>query len=185
MNDLLAPIRAYLDGRSLRERWLLVLGGCVAALIVVNLLAIGPLEGRATSAETDAALLERQLTRALQIASQVRSVQGELVAVERNIRPGAKVNLLSLLEKLASEATISKEQLESIKPKRPSGNPRYPETRVEVSLKGTTLGQTVDFLYRIESNPMLLIVRSLRIRNRGGPSGQVDATFTVSTFERA
>jgi hypothetical protein len=185
VKELLERIRSYLEDRSPRERWLLVLAVCVLALIAVNLVAIGPLATRAERAEAEASRLEAELTRALRIASEVRTVQGELIAVESSIRPGEKVNLLSLLEQLASQATINKNQLESIKPKRPSGNPRYPETRVEVSLKGTTLKQTVDFLYRIETAPMLLIVRALRIKSRGGPANEVDAIFTVSTFERA
>ncbi len=185
MNEILARLRAYLEGRSPRERWLLVLSACVLSLILVRTLAVGPLDARAALAETEAARLETERTRALRIASDVRPIQGELIAVEKSIRPGAKVNLLSLMERLASDATISKTQLQSIKPKRPSGNPRYPETRVEVSLKGTTLKQTVDFLYLIENAPMLLIVRSLRIKIRGGAGDEIDATFTVSTFERA
>ena len=43
----------------------------------------------------------------------------------------------------------------------------------------------VDYLYLIENAPMLLIVRSLRIRSKSGERDEVDATFTVSTFERA
>jgi hypothetical protein len=52
-------------------------------------------------------------------------------------------------------------------------------------MRGATLAQLTDYLYRIEHAPMLLIVRSLRIRARGGEESLVDAVFSVSTFERA
>ncbi len=185
MNELLEQARAFLQSRSPRERWLLVLSSCVLALIAVNALAVSPLDSRADRAAATATRLEAERTRALRIASDVRRIQGELVSVEKSIRPGEKVNLLSLLEQLASQAAIDKTQLESIKPKRPSDNEHYPETRVEVSLKGTTLKQMVDYLFLIENAPMLIIVRSLRIRSKSGDRDEVDAIFTVSTFERA
>jgi type II secretory pathway component PulM len=33
MNELLAPLRSYLKSRSPRERWILVAGACVLALV--------------------------------------------------------------------------------------------------------------------------------------------------------
>ena len=84
----------------------------------------------------------------------------------------------------AGDAGIQ-DQLESIKPKQPSGNARYPETRVEVSLKGATLKQMVQYLYAIESAPVLLIIRSLRVKAREDDSGLIDVSFSVSSFERA
>jgi hypothetical protein len=79
-----------------------------------------------------------------------------------------------------------KDQLDSIKPKQPSGNPAFPETRVEVSLSGATLEQLIQLLYRIETAPLHLIVRSLRIKAQGGKdSTLLDVRFAVSSFERA
>jgi hypothetical protein len=133
------------------------------------------------------AQLEGERTRALRIAAEMRSIQGELAGVEAAIQPGAQTNLIALLSTLAGEARISQEQLESIEPKQPSENAKYPETRAEVRLKGTTLEQLVAFLHRIETSSSHLIVRSLKIRTRGeGDSGPVlDVSFSVSSFERA
>jgi type II secretory pathway component PulM len=170
--------------RKPRERWLIVLVGLVLSAIVIDLAVIDPLSERADLAEAKAAQLERDVARALRIASEVRMLQGELASVEPRIRSGERTNLLSELEKMAAAAAISESQLESIKERRASANPRYPETRVEVSLRGATLQQAVDYLYRIETAPILLIVRSLRLRARGGPEELVDVQFAVSTFER-
>ena len=52
------------------------------------------------------------------------------------------------------------------------------------SLKGTSLGQTVDFLYLIENASAHLIIRSIRIRARGEEK-LLDVSFSVSSFERA
>ena len=117
----------------------------------------------------------------------MRGLQGELASVEARIQPGSDTNLIALLSTLAADAKISQEQLESIEPKQPSTNAKYPETRAEVRLKGTSLEQMVEFLHKIETSSAHLIVRSLKIRSRGdGPTGPVlDVSFSVSSFERA
>ena len=184
MSSLLATLRAYLAERKPRERWLLVLAVLVLSAIILDLVLINPLSERADRAQARATQLERDVARALRIASEVRMLQGELASVEPRIRSGERTNLLSELEKLAAAAAIGESQLESIRERRVSANPRYPETRVEVSLRGATLQQAVDYLYRIETAPILLIVRSLRMRARGGPEELIDVQFAVSTFER-
>ena len=187
MNDWLAPLRSYLSSRSPRERWLLVAGACALALILVYSIFIVPLGETARAADARVAQLEVELIRAQGIAREMRALQGELASVEARIQPGANTNLIALLSTLAADAKISQEQLESIEPKQPSANARYPETRAEVRLKGASLDQMVEFLHKIETSRSHLIVRSLKIRSRGdGPNGPVlDVSFSVSSFERA
>jgi hypothetical protein len=187
VNELLVPLRRYLAERSTRERWLLIAAGCVTALMLVYGVVISPLEQRARASESQTDDLQGQVIRALSIASEMRGLQGELADVEGRIQPGAKTNLIALLSTLAADAMISQEQLESIEPKQPSENKQYPETRAEVRLKGTSLAQAVDFLYRIETSKSHLIVRSLKMRTRGdgGEGAVLDVSFSVSSFERA
>ncbi len=187
MNDLLAPIRSYLAARSPRERWLLVAAACVLALIVVYGVVVAPLGDSARAANVRAEQLDLEVITALGVATEMRGLQGELASVEARIQPGSNTNLIALLSTLAADARISQEQLESIEPKQPSANAKYPETRAEVRLKGTSLDQMVEFLQKIETSTSHLIVRSLKIRARGdGPNGPVlDVSFSVSSFERA
>jgi general secretion pathway protein M len=187
MNELLAPLRSYLQSRSPRERWLIVAAACVLALILVYSVIVAPLGDRARSADLRVAQLELDVIRALGIAKEMRTLQGELASVEARIQPGSNTNLIALLSTLAADARISQEQLESIEPRQPSTNARYPETRAEVRLKGASLEQMVEFLHKIETSSAHLIVRSLKIRSRGeGPTGPVlDVSFSVSSFERA
>jgi len=187
MNELLAPLRAYLAARSPRERWLLVAGICALMLVVVYSSIVAPLHESARAADARVAQLELDLIKALGVATEMRGLQGELASVEARIQPGSNTNLIALLSTLAADAKISQEQLESIEPKQPSANAKYPETRAEVRLKGTSLEQMVEFLHKIETSGSHLIVRSLKIRSRGdGLDGPVlDVSFYVSSFERA
>ncbi len=183
MNELWERALAHLRSRSARERWLL--GGAAALLfaLLLHRSLIQPLQADVAAAAARIEALEGQLARATRIAADVRRLQGELSAVEARIEPGVSANLLSLLESLAGEAQI-KDRLESIKPKQGSANPRYPETRVEVSLKGATLAQTVQFLHKIETASMHLIVHSIRIKARPGGDRLLDVSFSVSSFEK-
>jgi type II secretory pathway component PulM len=184
VNRLWAPIAAYLRSRSPREIALLAAAAGVVTAVLVQVAIVSPLRARIVRANSRVERLETELLRATGMAGDVRRLQGELGAAEARIEPGQKTNLLTLLESLAEEAG-AKGQLESIKPRPASDNPAYPETRVEVSLKGATLEQAVRFLYRIETAPMHLIVRSIRIKSRADDSGLLDVSFSVSSFVRA
>ena len=185
MNALLQQLKALLAERSPRERWILVIASCVFALWAVDGLIVTPLEERIERSTLDFANAEADTLRAGRLAQRIFVLRGELETVQRRIQPGAETNLLALIESLAHKAGM-KDQLEAIKPRLASGNALYPETRVEVSLKGATLQQTVELLYAIEHAPLHLLVRSLRIRSRKDWVTQVlDVSFFVSSFERA
>ena len=184
MNALLDRLRALLESRAPRERWLIALGGCLILALAVQTFVAGPLRAREATSAAAILGLETDLQLAARLSREIRLLRGDLVRVEERIQPGESTNLFTLLESLAAEAQIV-DQLESIKPKQPSGNERYPETRVEVSLKGATLRQTVQFLHQIEQAPVLLIIRSLRIKAREDGSQLLDVNFSVSSFKRA
>jgi type II secretory pathway component PulM len=183
VNELWDRASAWLRSRSPREQWLIGGGIVLAFLVVVHVAIAQPLQADVRAADARIATLETQLARAIRLAADVRRLRAALATVESRIEPGASANLLSLLESLAAQAQI-KDRLESIKPKQGTANPRYPETRVEVSLKGATLAQTVQFLHQIENAPMHLIVHSIRIKARGGADKLLDVNFAVSSFEK-
>jgi len=184
VSDLWARIRGYIQQRSPRERWLIAGVLMVAGTLLLQAAVISPLRDGLTNAERDSTELATDLLRAQRMARDIVLLRADLERVEARIKPGESTNLFTLLEALAGEAQMG-ERLESIKPKQPSNHPTYRETRVEVSLKGTTLEQTVQFLYKIESAPVLLIIRSLRMKSRRDDATLLDVSFSVSSFERA
>jgi Tfp pilus assembly protein PilO len=185
VRDLLDRIRAFISQRTLRERWLVILVVCVFGFLIVHGLWVRPLQKQAAELDQEIESLEEQIGFSSRLVRNVRQLQAELAQVERLITSAEKSDLLSLLESLATQAGLTQEQIDSVTPKPASPNPRYPEVRVEVRLKGATLGQTVDFLYRIQTASQHLIVRSLRITTRGKEQQVLDVSFSVSSFERA
>lgn len=184
MSGLLEQIRRFLRSRSERERWILGAGAALALVTLVYLFGARALQQRVRAEQAEVAGLRMDVEKVVRLARSVTPLREPLRRTEARITPGEKTNLFTLLETLAEQAQV-KDQLNSIKPKQPSGNERYPETRVEVSLKGATLGQIVDLLYRIETTNAHLIVRSVRIKSRSDDSGLLDVSLSVSSFERA
>jgi len=177
-------IRAKLAERSDRERWIMVGVAALLATLFVRSTLVRPLELAALEAQENAERLEGELQRAARLAPQLQRLEGEIQSVEQRIQTGQETNLLGLLQQLAAQAQMS-DRLERIDPKTPSRNERYPESRVEVQLRSVTLDQTVQFLYSIESAPLYLIVRSVRIRARADNPALLDVNFSVSSFQRA
>jgi hypothetical protein len=184
MNALLEQLRAFLRSRTPNERWMIGFAVWAVLILFFYVSAARPLQARLAIREAELTKLEAGVTRSIQLARGVQQLQVSVGEVEERIAPGQKTNLFTLLETIATEAQV-KDALDSIKPKQPSGNERYPETRVEVMLKGATLEQTVQLLYRIETAPVHLIMRSLRIKTRPDGSGRLDVNLSVSSFERA
>jgi hypothetical protein len=171
--------------RSSRERGLVALGAIVAFVLVVQVGIVQPLREQLRVESERASRLEFEVRKAERLAAEALQLRGDLSRVEAEVARADKTNLFTLLESLAASAGV-KDQLESIKPKQPSGNPAYPETRVEVSLRGATLQQVIQLLHQIERAPTHLIVRSLRLKAQGGKESRLlDARFSVSSFERA
>ena len=183
MNAWIDRTYAWLRSRTPREQWLLIGASVTVVLAIAQPVLIQPLRADIGRADQRVERLEIELLQATRMAADMQRLQAELSLVEERIEPGARTNLFTLLEALAAQAAVG-DRLESIKPKQASGNERYPETRVEVTLKGTSLGQTVNFLYLIENAPSHLIIRSIRIRTRGSEK-LLDVSFSVSSFERA
>jgi len=185
MSEWIERLRVLIRQRSARERWLIALALCVVGWLVVRGSWVLPLQTRSRQLTLEIETRQTQMMTAARLANDVRRLQAELARVEPLITQGAQTDLLTLLESLAGEAGLSGDQVDSVTPKPPSSNDRYPETRVEVRLKGATLKQLVQLLHRIETARLYLIVRSLRITTRGKDKQVLDVSFSVSSFERA
>ena len=185
MKEWLERLRSLIQQRTARERWMVMLALGIVAFLAVNSLWVQPLQARSDQVAQEIEMRGTQILTATRLVGNVRRLQGELARVEPLITPGETTDLLTLLESLAAEAGLGPEQIDSVTPKPPSSNDRYPETRVEVRLKGTTLRQLVQLLHKIETGRLYLIVRSLRIMTRGQEQQVLDVSFSVSSYERA
>jgi type II secretory pathway component PulM len=178
----LARLRTAYEGLSPRER-LLVLGvGATLALTLVVFGVVGPVLGAASSATARVASAEQELLAVQRLRREYDEVHGRLASVEERIRNGPRGEIFTTLEKLASEATV---KIDAMEPRTSPASDAYKETKVQVTLKGVTLAQLVNYLHRIDASAQVLSIKSLRIRTRKDKPELLDATFTVSSFEPA
>ena len=180
MNKLWTRAWTAFQNLSMRERLLV---GSAGGVLLLGLLCFGVVlpvlsASNRVAARADAA--EQQLSALVRLRREYDDVARRLVGVEQRIRSEAKGNLRTTLEALASKATV---KVESMEPQASPASTSYRETKVEVALGGVTLPQTVNYLHQIETAPLVLSVKSLRIRTRADKPDLLDVTFTVSSFE--
>jgi general secretion pathway protein M len=178
----LARLRAAYEGLSSRERLLVLAVGALFGLAVVLFGVVGPLLGAASSASTRVSNAEQELELVRRLRREYDEVHGRLASVEERIRSGPRGEIFTTLEKLAAESTV---KIDSMEPRTSPASDAYKETKVQVTLKGVTLAQLVNYLHRIDASPQVLSIKSLRIRTRKDKPDLLDATFSVSSFEPA
>lgn len=187
MNELLARARAAWDNLSARERWLVIAVAASLGTTLLWLAVINPIAGAARDARQRTDDLEQQLEVMTRLRREYDQVAGRLAAVERRIAASRETTGLRTL--LSNLATVSAVKIDSMEERQSPSSDRYRETKLEVTLKNVSLGQTINYLHNIESEARLLSVKSLRIkhakRRAAAEDGEdlLDVTFTVSSFE--
>lgn len=180
MSELLARLRAVVQGLSPSERRLLSIAGAILAGVVLYAGVLLPLQNAHARAAARVETAERELVVMTRLLEQHAEVQARLARVEQRIQAGPRGNIFTLLESLAQRSSV---KVDSMEPQTSLASDRYKETKVEVVLKKVTLGQAVKYLHEIESAEQVLSVKSLRMRVRRDEPQLMDVTFTVSTFE--
>ena len=189
MSELLGRVQVLWNGLEPRERMLVGLAGGAAAIMIFIFAVILPVRSATENAALTADNARQQLAMMHRMRRDWDGLHHRLSTVETRIESNRSgQNLLTLLESLARRAGVKPTSME----KRQSGeSERYAETKVEVSLKGISLQQAVQYLDSIESEAQPLSVKSLRLKRRPGratgtdkkPSDLIDVTFSVSAFK--
>jgi len=181
VKDLWNRLLTAFGNFSTRERLLVGSAGALSLLAIFYFAVVVPVlaVGSRASARLDTA--ETQYEVILRLRDDYEDVQSRLRGVEERIPRGARSSLRTTLEALAKKCQVT---VESMEPQTAPSNARYRETKMEVSLKGASLPQTVGYLHEIEGSSDLLTVKSLRIRTRADKPELLDVVFTVSSFER-
>lgn len=183
MRQWLDQARAAFERLSGREQVLVSAMAGVFLLLVVLFGVIQPIASAVDRSARRAENAERNLQLAQQWRARLDQVNARLAAVERRIASGPERNLRSTLDRLRSQAGISKFDSIDERPGRTSQG--YQETQLEVVLRGVTLAQVVKYLHAVDSAPEVLSVKRLRIATRPEDDELLDVRFTVSSFEPA
>jgi type II secretory pathway component PulM len=178
----IARLRAWLDGLAPRERALVAGAAAALGLFLAFVGVVNPVLGAAAAAEERARNAEGELELVRRLRREYDEVHGRLAAVEQRIATGPRGEIFTTLEKLGRDSAV---KVDSMEPRTSPASAAYRETKVQVTLKGVTLAQLVNYLHRIDSAEQVLSIKSLRIRTRKDRPELLDVTFTVSSFEPA
>jgi len=189
MSELLGRVQVLWDGLAPRERVLVGIAGGALAILLLLFGVVMPVMAATENAASNAETAERQLAMMQRMRRDWDGLHLRLDAVEAKIQGSHdEQNLLTLLASLAARAGVKPTSME----KRQSGeSEQYEENKVEVSLKGVSLEQAVNYLASIESAEQPLSVKSLRIKRRPARTRKpdekvadlIDVTFSVSAFK--
>ncbi len=181
MKQLWARLRDSVQSLNRRERLLVFGAGAVLGAFLLVVLVVNPLVESARRAEARAETAAAQHEGIQRLRRQYDQLQGRLALVEARIAQGGQGELFTTLERLARQSSVT---VDSMEPRTSSPNEDFRETKVQVGVKKVTLGQLVNYLHRIEAEPQLLSIKSLRIRVRSDTPEFLEANFTVSSFEK-
>jgi len=181
VKDLWNRLLTAFGNFSTRERLLVGSAGGLGLLAIVYFAVVVPILAVGARAADRLETAETQYQVVLKLREEYEAVNQLLSGVEEKIPQRARSSLRTTLESLAQKSDVA---VESMEPQTAPSNSRYRETKMEVSLKGVSLPQTVGYLSEIETSSDLLTVKSLRIRTRADKPELLDVVFTVSSFER-
>ena len=183
MNETFDRLRNAWNNLSPREQILIgVLGGGLVVSIVIFGL-IMPFAQMSDSAEERVSTAQRQVQVMQRLTREHDEIKSRLSGVEKRIQTQrGQQNIKTLLENLAQKSSV---RIASMEERQAGKNDHYIETKVEVTLKGVSLSQTIKYLHNIEDSDQQLSVKGLRIKSRkSGAEGQLlDITFSVSSFQ--
>lgn len=168
-------------GLTPREQTFSLVGAAVALLLLIGLpisLASGKLSDLESAIEKGQEN-RRQVMRAIETFSQM---QDQLKGVETRFQGGFDSTITTTMETLATQAGI-KDRIDSLKERPSVPSELYDEVSADVRLTKVTLSQLVDFLFKIEHHPKLLLrVKQIQVKPRFDNKQLMDVTFQVSTY---
>lgn len=163
-----------------RERWLVGAALAAAALVLVSVGVVMPLQSLIARDAARLAEAEQALERMWRLRRDYDEIAGRLAGIEQRIRSAQGSNLRSSLDALAQQTGV---RIDSMEPQASPADENYRETRLQVALQSVTLEQAARYLHAIESHAQPMSIKSLRLRIRPDGSQLLDLNFTVSSFE--
>ncbi len=168
-------------GLTSREQ-MIAAGVSVFLLLLVIGLPISLMSGKLSHLEKRIEETRETQKQVLRSIEYFQKLQSELKTVEDRFSHGFDATITTTMETLAGQAGI-REQIDSLKERPPNPSDLFDENAVDVRLRKVTLPQLVDYLFKIEHHPQLLLrVKQVQIKPRFDNKQLLDVSFQVATF---
>lgn len=184
MNKMVQYINQYINKLSNREKTLVGLGliGSIVILAYVSVLA--PFAERYSNLDRMIRQKESQYKDIIQLRGEYLSLTKEYKDLEKaasKTREG--FSPLTFMENVSAQARI-KDKVVSMKPILAPAGEGYRESSVEVKIERVVLEQIMRYLHIIEGSDYPLRVKALHLKSRFDDPGLMDASVTVSFYEK-
>ncbi|HEX9757995.1 MAG TPA: type II secretion system protein GspM [Nitrospiria bacterium] len=170
---------------SHRERIFTVSGGITLVFLFVYFFGVSPLLEQMKTVDRLILQKEDELQKMAFLKKEFDELKGKLRGIEQKISQQKKdFSLLSFLEGTANTVEIRK-NISSMRPQPiASEDNSFEEDSVEVRVENVKLSQIVEFLTAIESSPVYLRVKQVRLKTRYSDPNFMDATFLISSYQK-
>lgn len=174
----------YLNKLNSREKTIAVLGLMGATAIILYGSVVAPVVDRYTGLERVIRQKESQYKDILQLKGEYAVLQKEYKELEKAAsRTKEGFSPLTFMENVSVQAKI-KDKVISMKPILTPMGGDYRESSIEVKIEKIVLEQIMLYLHIIESSEYPLRVKTLHLKSRFDDPGLMDASVTVSFYEK-
>ena len=166
-----------------REKRVLAVGLLfVIGFLVVHFCLLPYIDARNSLADSlkrkEADLVDIQLLKREYL--ELKSRQGDIE--NRLMKRTAGFSLFSFLEEQAAAVKV-KDRVTYMKPSSNMIEEGFNESIVEMKIETITLQQLVDFLVKIESEKMVVVVQRISIQENSRENGMLDTVVRIKTYE--
>jgi len=167
-----------------RERMAVLAGICFLCLFVVVRFAVFPLMDRKDRLRRNLAVNSRNLAEIRSLKAEYETLISAGEVAEKRFKQRRKsFTLLSFLVQLAGEVGI-KDKMASMKPTmtQKKDSP-YKISQVEMKLKGLSLEQITQYLYKIETSKNMVSIKRISLTKSDDQEGILNVVLQVETLE--
>ncbi len=184
MKKIFQYITKFYERLNTRERAILIFGAIVAIAIIAYGTVIGPLSDRYTTLLRMTTQKEEQYKNMLQLKEEYTVLKKEYTELEKGAsRTKEGFTPLTFMENVSTQARI-RDRVVSMKPRVMPIGDNFRESSIEVKIEKVVLEQITSYLHLIESSVYPLKIRTMHLKSRYDDPGMMDASITVSFFEK-
>ncbi|MDD5434018.1 MAG: hypothetical protein PH343_01180 [Nitrospira sp.] len=184
MNNIVQTISQYMNRLNAREKAMVISGLLGAVCIIVYGSVIAPFADRYSN-------LNRMIIQRESQYKDVLKLRGDyffLTQEYKNMEKGASktkegFSPLTFMEGVSTQAKI-KDKIISMKPSTTPMGENYRESSIEIKMEKVVLEHIMRYLHIIESSEYPLRIKNLHLKSRFDDPGLMDASVTVSFYEK-
>lgn len=174
----------YFNKLNAREKAIVVFGLLGAVVIIVYGSVIAPLADRYTNLNRMINQKESQYKEVLKLKGEYSFLSKEYKDLEKGASKTKEgFSPLTFMESVSTQAKI-KDKIVSMKPSLAPMGDNYRESSIEVKMERVVLENIMRYLHIIEGSEYPLKIKNLHVKSRFDDPGLMDATVTVSFFEK-